>query len=205
MPPQQAKGPELLPITILVTEGFSDWEIATLAGLGRAFYNAEVQFVSPEGGPVTSAAGLRVADTVRFEATGKTVVAVCGGPMFEKSTPPSIEDRLRSTFDRGSVVAGICGGTTALARAGLLNAVRHTSNGPGYLENLVPEYSGSDHYVDVAFAIQDNNIITAPAPAPATFAVEVLAASGLDRNTANQITAFLAKEHAGSARGTIDG
>jgi hypothetical protein len=34
-------------VTVILTEGYSDWEIAVLCGLGRAFFNAEIRFTSP--------------------------------------------------------------------------------------------------------------------------------------------------------------
>jgi putative intracellular protease/amidase len=185
----------MLPITIVLTEGFSDWEIAPLAGAGRAFFGAEIRFTSPSGGPINSAAGLPIANTQVFEAPANGVVVVCGGPAWEGNAAPEIADQLRIAHANGCVIAGICGGTVALARAKLLDHVRHTSNGPGYLQELVPDYAGSESYVDQPSAVRDGNIITAPAPAPASFASEVLAASGLDAAAARQIQDMLAMEH----------
>lgn len=185
----------MLPIIILLTQQFSDWEIAPLAGLGRAFYGAEIVFTSPTGGQVTSVAGLTIADTKRFEASNRSVIVVCGGPDVERTPIPGIEASLQQSFWNDCVVAGICGGTALLARAGLLDEVKHTSNAPGYLEKHVPAYAGAAHYVDQPFALRAGNIITAPAPAPASFAVEVLSAAGIERQAAEQIRLLLAKEH----------
>ncbi|PLW78364.1 DJ-1/PfpI family protein [Cohaesibacter celericrescens] len=187
----------MLPIYILLTEGYSDWEIAPLAGLGRAFYGADLQFVSPTGGALTSIAGLPIAQTKRFEPPKEGVVVVCGGPSFETDVAPQLIDHLCSAFENGCVIAGICGGTLALAHARLLDQVRHTSNGPGYLEGFVPNYAGTAHYVDSPKAVRDGSIITAPAPATASFATEVLIAAGLNAQAARQITALLGREHGG--------
>ncbi len=186
-------------ITILLTEGYSDWEIAPLSGLGRAFYGADICFASPDGGPLTSAAGLPIADTARFEPPAKGVVVVCGGPAFERTPPPDLSDRLGKAGEAGCFIAGICGGTLALARAGLLNNARHTSNRPGYLEKYVADYSGTDNYVDQQKALRSGRIITAPAPAPASFAAEVLHASGLDPEKAAELVAMLSAEHLAQA------
>ena len=185
----------MYPIFIVLTDSFSDWEIAPLAGIGRAFFGADISFVSPDGGPLTSAAGLAIADTERFDTTTKGVIVVCGGPVFESNAIPDIDDRLRTASNNGWAIAGICGGTVALAHAGLLDNLRHTSNGPGYLDALVPQYDGADKYIDQPFAMRDDNIITAPTPAPASFAVEVLVAAGLDFGEAKEIKNMLAKEH----------
>lgn len=130
------------PITIVIAEGYSDWEIAPLAGVGRAFYGADIRFASPDGGSVTSVAGLTIADTDRFEPPTDGVVVVCGGPAFEGDNPPDLSERLRQAKAAGCVIAGICGGTVALARAGLLDQVRHTSNGPGYLDQFAKRLQG---------------------------------------------------------------
>lgn len=185
----------MLPIIIVLTEGFSDWEIAPLSGFGKAFYDAQISFASPLGGPLSSAAGLSLSDTAQFESPSQGVVVVCGGPVFETLSTPDIDARLTRASEHGCVVAGICGGTVALARAGLLDEVRHTSNAPGYLDSLVPVYAGAATYVDQPFALRDNNIITAPAPAPASFAVEVLIAAGLQDDVAGEIKNMLAREH----------
>lgn len=185
----------MLAITIVLTEGFSDWEIATLGGIGRAFYGANIRFTSPSGGPINSAAGMTIASTPVFRAPENGVVVVCGGPLWEHDSGPDLANQLRIAYANGCAIAGICGGTIALARAKLLDHVRHTSNGPGYLRKFATAYAGADHYLDQPFAVRDQNIITAPAPAPASFASEVLVAAGLEAATARQIREMLAREH----------
>lgn len=185
----------MLAITIVLTEGYSDWEIGVLAGTGRAFYSADIRFVSAEGGAVTAVSGLRTEALERFSAPDGGVVVVCGGPEFESDTPPEIEERLKEAYENGCAVAGICGGTLALARAGLLDDVAHTSNGLDYLKG-VKTYRGAAHYRDQPQAVRDRRIITAPAPAPASFAVEVLTAAGFEGEATGAIMAMLSQEHA---------
>jgi hypothetical protein len=78
----------------------------------------------------------------------------------------------------------------------MLDDVAHTSNGPGYLEGHVAEYRGTVFYVDAPKAIRTRDIITAPAPAPASFAQEVLIAAGLAPVKAEELRRMLAAEHA---------
>ncbi|MAN78303.1 MAG: glutamine amidotransferase [Rhizobiales bacterium] len=185
----------MLAITIVLTEGYSDWEIGVLAGIGRAFYVADVRFVSAEGGPVTAISGLKTQALERISAPDSGVVVVCGGPTFESDTPPEIEGRLKQAHENGCVIAGICGGTLALARAGLLDEAAHTSNGLDYLQ-AVKTYRGAAHYRDQPQAVGDGRVITAPAPAPASFAVEVLTAAGIEAEAAGVIMGMLSREHA---------
>ena len=85
-------------------------------------------------------------------------------------------DAARRWSEAGTPVAGICGATMGLARAGLLDDRRHTSNAP---EQLSPTgYAGAAHYVD-APAVTDRGVITAAAIAPVDFAREVFALLGV--------------------------
>ncbi len=67
-------------------------------------------------------------------------------------------------------VAAICGATTALARAGILDEYRHTSNAPDYLR--ATGYRGAALYQEAA-AVTDGNLITASATAPVDFAYQI--------------------------------
>jgi putative intracellular protease/amidase len=185
------------PITIILTDHYSDWEIAPLSGAGRAFYEADIRLVSPDGGVLTSVAGLSVTDLAAFTPPDEGVVVVCGGPAFETGSPPDLSARLKRARENGCIIAGICGGTIALARAGLLDDVAHTSNHPGYLEDNAPAYAGRKHYVDQPAALRSGFIITAPAPAPVSFAAEILTAAGLEPDKVHQFRTLLAAEHAG--------
>ncbi len=57
-------------------------------------------------------------------------------------------------------MGAICGATTSLAGAGLLDNRPHTSNGAGFLDMFCPDYKGQGFYVDEP-AVADNNLITA--------------------------------------------
>lgn len=117
---------------------------------------------------------------------------ICGGPAYEQEGL-DITAELKMAREAGCVLAAICGGTIALARAGMLDDVEHTSNGLGYLQQHVPAYAGGAVYVDQPRAMHAGDIITAPAPA--SFAAEVLAAAGLGPGEAEQLKGMLAAEH----------
>ena len=101
------------------------------------------------------------------------LLIVPGGDLWEGSYPAAELNRvLNDAISAGVPVAAICGGTIALARAGLLNDRRHTSNMPGYLGEHSPEYSGSSLY-EPALAVNDRGVITASGLAPIEFAREI--------------------------------
>jgi putative intracellular protease/amidase len=64
-------------------------------------------------------------------------------------------------------VAAICGATAGLARVGVLDQRRHTSNAIAYLKGT--GYRGTDRYEDVP-AFDDGLLITAGGMAPLEFA-----------------------------------
>jgi len=70
-------------------------------------------------------------------------------------------------------IAAICGGTIGLARFGLLNNRKHTSNSKYFLTEFVPEYTGSSNYIEQP-AINDSNLITASGLSPIEFTYEIL-------------------------------
>ena len=57
--------------------------------------------------------------------------------------------------------------------AGLLSAIRHTSNGLAWLKSNVPEYDGEGRYVNV-LDVAENGMITANAAGYVDYAYEVI-------------------------------
>jgi putative intracellular protease/amidase len=96
-----------------------------------------------------------------------------GGDMWESSYPEAeVNQALNDLVAAAVPVAAICGGTLAVARAGLLNRRRHTSNMPGYIAEHCPDYSGASLYEAVP-SVNDQGVITASGLAPVEFAREI--------------------------------
>lgn len=76
----------------------------------------------------------------------------------------------RVFLEAGVPVAAICGATAGLARAGLLDDVRHTSNSREYL--AATKYRGAALYED-APAVTHGNVITAPGTGALEFALHI--------------------------------
>lgn len=185
-------------IALILTEGFADWEYALIAGVGPAFYGQEIQFFTPNSGSLQSQGGLTISVTeglADLVAWRPAAVSVVGGTIWEQADAPDLSALLTSEYQRGCVVAGICGGTLALARAGLLNNVRHTSNGSDYLGTHLPDYQGQGYYQDQPAAMSDQGIITAPGTAPVSYTAALFAAVGLDPQLVAQFKQMMAAEH----------
>lgn len=72
----------------------------------------------------------------------------------------AIIEKAKELLAAGATVCAICGATTALANARILDNRPHTSNGAGFLELFAPGYHGQSFYVD-SLSVADQNLITA--------------------------------------------
>lgn len=167
-------------IVTILTEGYADWEVALLNATARGYYGARTRFATPGGRTVRSSGGLSVTPDLALEdlvLTDVDAVLVCGGTIWRQPDAPDLGDLLRRARADGKVVGAICDGTLAAARAGLLDAIPHTGNGVGTLDDS--GYAGAAHYRDVPVAVAASGVITAPGTAPISFMAEVLGALGL--------------------------
>lgn len=166
-------------IVTILTEGFADWETALLNAAGRTFYGFETSHATPGGRPVTSAGGLKVTPDTSIEAIdldAVDAVVVCGGTAWQSPGAPDIAPLLTAARSKGKLIGLICDGTVAGARAGLLDDVRHTSNGVGYLDGT--GYKGKALYEDTAEAVTDGKIVTAAGTSPVSFMAAIMQGLG---------------------------
>ena len=177
-----------------IFEGFADWECAyALAELrtGRYFKAgataARVVTVSDGGGSARSMGGLYVQadmDLRDMEAGAGDILMLPGGEGWEgerNAAVLNLASRIiekRQGGDAGPCLAAICGATLGLAKAGLLNEIKHTSNAKEYLASAGSAYRGHDRYVD-APAVADGGFVTASGLAALEFAYEIFSMLGV--------------------------
>ena len=167
-------------VYMVVAEGFADWEPGHALAEIRRSGGMAVRTVGFTAAPATSMGGLRVLpDIALAEVTADDVrlLMLPGGDLWESEDGyprAQLEDLLARVHAAGRPIAAICGATLAVARAGLLDDRRHTSNAPDYLTSHVPGYRGAAYY-DSSPAVRDRGVITASGLAPVDFAREVFA------------------------------
>ena len=164
-------------VHVLVFEGFADWEPAHALAELRRSGKRDVVVVGFNLDPVTSMGGLRVVPDRALNAIRPSEIEILilpGGDFWESSYPQGDLNRLLSDLSAAGIpIAAICAGTLAVARAGLLNDRRHTSNMPGYIAEHAADYSGDSLY-EAGPAVNERGLITASGLAPVEFAREIL-------------------------------
>jgi putative intracellular protease/amidase len=166
-------------VHLFVFEGMADWE--------AAFALASIQNPQPQmnlgqfsvttaaryHAPITTFGGVRILPHMTIDEvfpSESSLLILPGGPAWEACGNFEALERAHAFVEEGVPVAAIGAATLALARTGLLDARRHTSNDSTYLANS--GYRGARHYRDVP-AISDRKVITASGNAPLEFAHEV--------------------------------
>lgn len=166
-------------VHVLVFDGFADWEPAHALAELRRWGKRSVRAVGFTGDPVVSMGGLHVVPDVALpdlRPDDVELLLLPGGDLWESATYPGAElaSLIAALVGASRPIAAICGATVALARLGILDERRHTSNGPGYLSTHAREYTGASSYTD-APAVRDRHVITASGLCAVDFAREVFA------------------------------
>jgi len=167
-------------ILTILTEGFADWETTLLNAVAHSFYKVETSYATPGGKPVTSSGNMTVTPQLALEAIDAgdyDAIIVCGGTIWQSPAAPDLAPLLNDARAKGKLIGLICDGTVAGARAGLLDTIRHTSNGAGYLD--FTGYAGKAHYRDTPAAVTDDRVVTAGGTSPVSFMVAVMDGLGL--------------------------
>ncbi|MBI4503479.1 MAG: DJ-1/PfpI family protein [Gemmatimonadetes bacterium] len=169
-------------VYLLVVPGFADWEPAHAVAELRRHGHYRVEVVGLSTDSVESMGGVTVQPTRTVLAVDPADVAVFilpGGDRWEQQPlEPELQTLLHNLDQHGVPIAAICAATTAIARVGLIRGRRHTSNGLGYLQQQVPDYTEMATYVD-APAVRDRGLITASGVADVEFASAIMAELGV--------------------------
>jgi putative intracellular protease/amidase len=109
---------------------------------------------------------------------GNDVLVLPGGDTWLDPAQGPVMEKVRKILENGTIVAGICGATLALADAGLLDTRPHTSNDLTALKMFCPRYRGEKFYRNEP-AVTDGNLITAGGLAPVAFAYHIFRRLGV--------------------------
>jgi putative intracellular protease/amidase len=166
-------------VHLFVFDSLSDWETGyAVAGINNPQFQKNpgryrVRTTALRKDPVRTIGGIRILPDLAIEELSpreSAMLILPGGTAWDEGKNMEAVEMAGRFLDTGIPVAAICGATGGLARGGLLDNHRHTSNAPEYL--AATRYLGSSLYVD-APAITEKNLITASGVAPIEFAQHI--------------------------------
>ncbi len=171
-------------IHVGIYDSWADWEAGyALAHLGSGDWRGDgmryrIVLVGETMEPVVTKAGISLSPgrvLADLEPEESAMLVLPGADGWLVGGNGAFVAMAARFLEAGVPVAAICGATIGLARAGLLNGVRHTSNAPQVLE--CEGYSGAAGYCYEG-AVTDGDLITASGIAPVDFAREIFARLG---------------------------
>jgi putative intracellular protease/amidase len=176
-------------VLLFLLSDYADWEAAYVAA-ELNFDNGVnpycIKTVSICSEPVHSIGGLRVLPDYSLAEIPEEYEALIliGGTSWRTPKSEKIIPLVKTTLQKGKLVAAICDATVFLGKHGFLNDVRHTSNLLGDIkEYAAKEYTNEQGYVNEP-AVLDGNIITANGTSPLEFARLVFTKLHLDSEQA---------------------
>jgi putative intracellular protease/amidase len=167
------------PVHVFVFDTLADWEYGyAVAGINNPSFQIHpgryrVETVAMSPNPVTTIGGMRlVPDTTLdgLDPSRSAMLMLPGGELWDQGGNVEAAEMARVFLDAGVPVAAICGATAGLARAGLLDGSRHTSNAREYI--AATGYRGTALYQEEP-AVTDGDLITASSTAPLDFAYHI--------------------------------
>lgn len=167
-------------VHLLLLDTLSDWEPGfAIAHINRPAPGVpsryKVRGVGLNRNPVRSLGGIRMLPDLALEELRperSAMLILPGAELWANAEVDAALAKASEFVSAGVPVAGICGATLGLARSGLLDDRRHTSDDAAFLASS--GYKGEKLYVNEA-AVEDRGVITASGMASLDFARLILA------------------------------
>jgi putative intracellular protease/amidase len=173
---------------LYVLDTLADWEIGYLTAelnsgrfLDKTKKNEPIIKVGATLKPIKTMGGLTVTPDLQIDELqlkDDDLLILPGADTWDEPENQKVISLLPETLKKKTTVAAICGATVALAKNGLLNNRKHTSNDLGWLKLTCPKYLGEKFYVNQP-AVSDDNLITASAFGALEFSYEVFKKTGV--------------------------
>jgi putative intracellular protease/amidase len=171
-------------VHLLVLDTLADWEPGfAIAAINRPAPGVASRYavttVGLDRSPVRTVGGITILPELtlsELKPADSAMLILPGADIWADDRTEPARATARDFVAAGVPVAAICGATLGLARAGLLDERRHTSNDPSFLAGS--GYRGGAHYVSEA-VVEDRGVITASGVAALDFARSILARLGV--------------------------
>lgn len=162
-----------------VFDTLADWEHGfAISGINNTQFHRvpnrwQVRTVGMRRDPVVTAGGVRIIPDLTLDELSPAdsrMLILPGGDTWDEGGNTEAVEVAREFLANGVPVAAICGATAGLARGGLLDERRHTSNAREYI--AATGYRGGELYQEEP-AVTDGELITAASMAPLEFAYHI--------------------------------
>lgn len=148
------------------------------------------KIVAPSLEPVAAIGGFRVLPDYSFEDMPDDYAAlvIIGGYGWLTPAADAVVPVVRKAITDGKIVGAICNGASFMAKAGLLNEVKHTGNGIDQLKQWGGDaYTNPEGYIHQQ-AVSDGGIVTANGSGVLEFTRELLML--LENDTSEKIDMY---------------
>lgn len=172
-------------VYLYVFDTMADWEIGFICAelnSGRYFAKgkptSKVITISADTAPVTTMGGINILPDLsvsELDVENASLLILPGGDTWSDAVHDPMLAKTEEALQAGVLIGAICGATMGIARIGMLNDTKHTSNDLEYLKMTCPEYTGEALYQQEP-AVTSGNLITASGIAPLEFAYQILKA-----------------------------
>jgi putative intracellular protease/amidase len=172
-------------VHLFVFDSLSDWEPGyAVAGINSPQLQLSpgryrIRTVALRRGSISTMEGIRIEPDLTLDSISpenSAMLILPGGTTWDIGQNMEAVEVAGAFLNSYVPVAAICGATAGLARGGLLDHRRHTSNAGEYL--AATQYRGMALYEE-APAVTDDNVITASGIAPVDFAQHIFRCLGL--------------------------
>lgn len=170
-------------IYVYILDTLADWELGHVISelnSGRFFKNGaqniSLKTVSYSKESINTMGGMTIVPDLLIDdivVNETSVLILPGADTWNNPHHNTIIEKASEFLSLGATVCAICGATTALANYGLLDNHPHTSNGPGFLEMVSPNYKGQSFYIDKP-SVANNNLITASCTGALLWAKQII-------------------------------
>lgn len=166
-------------VHLLLLNGMADWEPSfTIAHINRPMPGIksgfQVKTVGLDRSPVHTMGGLSILPDMslaELNPSQSAMLILPGADLWTNKITNPMLLKARKFVENGVPVAAICGATFGLARVGLLDDRKHTSNDPNWLASS--GYRGSHLYLNEP-VVKDRGVITASMASSLEFAKIIL-------------------------------
>ena len=166
-------------VHLLVLDTLADWEPGfAISNINNSDFQKvpgryQVSTVGLTTTPVTTKGGVRILPDMSLDQlrpSDSAMLILPGADSWDQGQNGEAVEKAKAFLAAGIPVAAICGATAGLARGGILDTRRHTSNAAEYL--AATGYKGGQLYRNED-AVTDQNLITASAMKSLDFAYHI--------------------------------